>query len=372
MRRHHPNNERMKREYLIFLERAKRMSPSSVDQVAASIALFEENTNYKDFRKFHRSQAIAFLESQQRAANKDTGRPLAKSTVHSRLMAMKAFIQWLQGRAGFRSRIVYDDAEYFNPSANDERVAKARRQRPVPSLEQIRTAFDAMPGSTVVERRDRALFGFAVVSGARDNALASLSLRHVDMVQKTVTQDARTVRTKNAKTFASNFFPVDPIYVSVMVDWMVELQSLGFGLDDPLFPATAVEVGADRRFVASGVKPEFWKGANAVRRIFKGAFELAGLPYFHPHSFRSTLAIHGEKICRSAEAWQAYSQNFGHSSPMTTFTSYGEVPPYRQSEIFKELSDQKPVAGSVGQPVRLDDAQAKMLLEGIQRAIAGQ
>jgi integrase len=69
--------------------------------------------------------------------------------------------------------------------------------------------------------------------------------------------------------------------------------------------------------------------AGAIRRIFKQAFERVGLPNFNPHSFRHTLAVQGEK----PEEWKAYSQNFGHSSPMTTFNSYGPVAPHRQAEI---------------------------------------
>jgi integrase len=63
----------------------------------------------------------------------------------------------------------------------------------------------------------------------------------------------------------------------------------------------------------------------------------AGLPYFNPHSFRKTLAIHGEKICQTPEEWKAYSQNFGHSSPMTTFNAYGPVTHHRQVEIMNDL-----------------------------------
>src|SRR4029077_6881656 len=82
----------------------------------------------------------------------------------------------------------------------------------------------------------------------------------------------------------------------------------------------------------SGLTQEFWRTTTPVRQGFKEAFERVGLPYFNPHSFRNTLAIHGEKICQSPEEWLAYSQNFGHSSPMTTFNSYGPVAPDRQAE----------------------------------------
>ena len=36
MRKHHPQNERIKREYFNYLEQAKRMSQNSVDLVAAA------------------------------------------------------------------------------------------------------------------------------------------------------------------------------------------------------------------------------------------------------------------------------------------------------------------------------------------------
>jgi integrase len=176
MRKHHPQNERIKREYFDFLEQAKRMSPSSVDQVAAAIALFEQSTNFKDFRKFHIAQAVAFKDRLQQYINPETQKPLAKATILSRLMVLKAFTVWLAGRPGYRSRIRYSDGDYFNPSANDERIAKAVRARPVPSLDEIRKALEAMPTGTVLERRDRAVVAFALASGARDNAIASLSL----------------------------------------------------------------------------------------------------------------------------------------------------------------------------------------------------
>ena len=34
----------------------------------------------------------------------------------------------------------------------------------------------------------------------------------------------------------------------------------------------------------------FWSNAESIRKTFRQAFTAAGLPYFHPHSFRTTLA----------------------------------------------------------------------------------
>jgi integrase len=338
MRRHHPENERIKRQYFERLEHVKGMSDSGINQVAAAIAEFEQSTNFKDFRKFHIAQAMAFKDRLQGHRNAKTGKPLAKATVRSRLMALKAFTAWLSEQPHYRARIHYSDAEYFNQSGNDERIAKAVRARPVPTLEQIRRTVELMPMATIFDRRDRAVVAFGVVSGARDNAIASFSLKHIDPIARTVFQDAREVRTKFAKTFTSTYFPVDRVFDDIVADWISELRGLGFGEDDPLFPATEVKPGTDRLFVPVGLKQAHWKDAGAIRRIYRDAFERAGMPYFHPHSFRHTLARHGEKLCRTAEEWRAYSQNFGHSSPMTTFASYGEVTPDRQAEIMSELS----------------------------------
>jgi integrase len=363
MRKHHPQNERIKCEYFSYLEQAKRMSPSSVDQVAAAIAQFEQSTNFKDFRKFHIAQAVAFKDRLQNHVNSETGRPLAKATIHSRLMALKAFAVWLAGRPGYRSRISYADADYFNTSANDERVAKAVRVRPVPSLDEIRKVLGAMPIGTLLERRDRAVVAFAVVSGARDNAIASFCLKHIDLVGRSVFQDAREVRTKNAKTFTSTFFPVGRDIEVIVVEWIGELIAGGFGPDDPLFPATKIALGAHRHFEAVGLDRKHWRDACAIRRIFKQAFERSGLPNYNPHSFRHTLAVLGEKICRTPEEWKAYSQNFGHSSPMITFNSYGPVAPHRQAEILDALVDAKPIKPNAPiQTVKLDDEQVQLIL----------
>jgi integrase len=66
-----------------------------------------------------------------------------------------------------------------------------------------------MPASTDIERRDRALVAFTILTGARDGAIASLKLKHIDIDQGRGDQDARQVKTKFSKSFTTSFFPVD-------------------------------------------------------------------------------------------------------------------------------------------------------------------
>ncbi len=65
----------------------------------------------------------------------------------------------------------------------------------------------------------------------------------------------------------------------------------------------------------------------------------AGLPYFNPHSFRNALVQVGYELKLDAEAFKAWSQNLGHDSCLTTFSSYGTITPSRQAEIIRRLGE---------------------------------
>ena len=367
MRRHHPKNERIKRRYLAYLEDAKRQVPKSADQAAAAIALFEVSTGYRDFALFHIEQARRFKRELNEQVSDITGKPFSKATIHSRLMAMRTFFQWLAGQPGYR-RINYSDADYFNSSANDSRIATAQRERPIPSIEQVRHVLSTIDGQDEIARRDRALIAFALLSGARDDALASLSLRHIDLALRTVFQDARMVRTKNRKTFTSWFFPVGDDIEAVVRDWVTYLTKVKlFGPDDPLFPATARTFDANGKFAANGLERRHWKGADAIRRIFRRRSKAAGLPYFYPHLIRSTVGRLGQQIC-NPEEWKAWSQNLGHEHVGTTFNSYGKVASHRQAEIFEAMrrkQQERPNAGD--EP---DAETIRRVVEHLQRRAA--
>jgi integrase len=219
-----------------------------------------------------------------------------------------------------------------------------------------------MPTDTDIARRNRALIAFALLSGVRDDALASLSLKHVDLARRQVFQDARTVRTKKRKTITSWFFPVGEDIEAIVAEWIGHLVSeLHYGPDDPLFPSTRMALDADRKFAPAGLERRHWKNADAIRRIFRDAFAAAGLPSFNPHSFRRTLALYGETICRSPEAFKAWSQNLGHEHVLTTFTSYGAISSHRQADILQEL--RTPGGGTSGSDP--DPAEAYRLLDQI-------
>ncbi|MEO5707147.1 MAG: site-specific integrase [Alteraurantiacibacter sp.] len=350
MTRHNAVNERIKHEYFAYLVQARGRDDATIDGVAKSLARFEQSTRGKDFKRFHREQAVAFKASLAAAVNARTGERLSKATLHSTLRDLRAFFFWLAHLPGFKSHIAYADADYFNLSDKDVAIARARREKKVPTLEQVHHTLATMPAETVVERRDRALFAFAAMTGARVGALASFRLEHVNLVEGFVEQDARTVRTKFAKTFRTYFMPIgtgktglDP--VAVVSDWIEELRAVHlWGPADPLFPSTAMGLDPVGGFMAAGIARHGWATTAPIAAIFKRAFTAAGLPYYNPHSFRDMLVRHAMSLGLSIEAMKAWSQNLGHTDLLTTFTSYGSVPVHKQGELVRTASN-RPEAG---------------------------
>ena len=339
MTKHNPNNERIKRQYFTFLKEAKRQNETTIDGVAQALSRFEMYTKYRDFKKFHFEQAVAFKRYLSLQRNPQTGDKLSKATLNSTVGHLKRFFQWLSCQPGYKSRIPYSDADYFNLSEKDTRIAKASRPRQVSTLEQIKHVLEEMPTNSDIAVRNRAIIAFCILTGIRDNAVASLKLKHVDLNTNSIFQDAREVRTKFSKTFTTYFFPVGDEIRLIVEEWATYLRvKLLWGNNDPLFPANQVEVSEKKLFEAAGLKRQHWSNANSIRSIFKEAFTEAELPYFNPHSFRNTLASLGEKICKTPEDFKAWSQNLGHEQVLTTFYSYGEVPEQRQSEIIQHLS----------------------------------
>jgi integrase len=199
-----------------------------------------------------------------------------------------------------------------------------------------------MPCQTDLECRDRALIACAILTGARDNALASLQLGDVSLDELSVTQDARHVRTKFSKTQTTTFYPVGEDFVAILADWVSYLlKKKLWCLTDPLFPATKIAVGKDGRFAPVGLDRKCWSNAGPIRAIFKNAFGAAGLPYFNPHSFRHTLARLAPDYCDDFEQLKSWSQNLGHDDLRTTMVSYGEIAPYRQAQVIRAMWKRK-------------------------------
>lgn len=177
-----------------------------------------------------------------------------------------------------------------------------------------------------------------------------------------VEHDARTVRSKFAKTFPTWFMPIGGEALAIFTAWAGELErDHHWGRDDPLFPATQMGLDPNGAFTPAGILRSGWRSTQPVNAVFRRAFEGAGLPYFNPHSFRDMLVRHAMTLNLSAEAMKAWSQNLGHADVLTTFTSYGHVPAHRQGELIR----------AQGQPRAQQDALSDPNVIALIHAIRG-
>ncbi len=344
MKNYNAKNERIKREYFRFQKNAGGKADATLKGIRKALDRFEDHTGHKDFFTFNKEQAMAFKKNLAGQKAQRTGEPISKATMLSTLNALKEFFRWLAWQTGYKSRIHVPDIEYLNMTEKEISIAKAVKHRNFPTLAQIRTALFFMPEDTEIQRRNRALVAFAILTGMRDSALVSLRLKHIDLTRDPplIRQEPDSVRTKFSKQIFTFLFPVGDDIKAVALDWIEELRDTKlYGLNDPVFPRTRLGHDENQSFAAQGLEPVCWDTTAPVRKIFRVAFAGVGLPYFHPHLFRHTLSHMGQELCKTPEQFKAWSQNLGHENPLTTFTSYGHLDPYRQGEVMKGLCQQE-------------------------------
>ena len=133
MTKYNPENERIKRQYVEYLKAVKGMSEASLTAALKAVHRFEVSTNFRDFRKFHIQQAIAFRKQLTEATSVKTGKPFSHSTVLQTLDVLRSFFRWLATGPAIDPKIRHPDADYFRLSAKDTRIAKTPRDQPVPT-----------------------------------------------------------------------------------------------------------------------------------------------------------------------------------------------------------------------------------------------
>jgi integrase len=355
MQPYNPKNERVKKDYFRFLKEADRKAESTVDAVRKAISRYETYTGLKDFATFNREQAVAFKKQLAKTKAERSGGSLAKATLHATINALKAFFKWLSCQPGYKSRIKVTDIEYLNLSDKEVRVARQPAIKRFPTLEQIHRAVLLMPIGTVIQRRDRALLAFTILTGMRDNAIASLRLKHVDLERELIVQDpGEGVRTKFSKKIVTYFYPIGADFKQVVIEWVHELRTdLLYGNDDPVFPRAKLAQDENLCFKVDGLEPGFWSNAEPIRKVFRQAFAGAGLPYFNPHSFRDTLVQLGKRVCQTPEEFEAWSKNLGHEHMLTTFRSYGNIDPHRQGELIKSIGAERQKENKIDQLIEM-------------------
>ena len=189
-----------------------------------------------------------------------------------------------------------------------------------------------------MQLRNRALIAFSLLSGARDQAIVSFKLKHVDIETQLIEQDAREVRTKRAKTFTSWFFPSATTSAEFLSIGSASCASKKASVRRTHSSEIQSRAGRQSRVLCyrprSGALGERRSGSGDLPRSLRAC----GLALFQSASVRNTLVQLAYELKLDAEQFKAWSQNLGHENCLTTFSSYGEIQPSRQAEIIRGLA----------------------------------
>ena len=288
MRKYNAENERIKRRYELYLREAKGQDEKSIDKVRAALVKFEQSTKFKPFKKFNTEQARQFKDALARAKTPN-GKPLSLNTTDATLLLVKWFFHWLADQQGFKKVLTYSDANYFNNNRKDARAARDQRPVQFPSTQAAYHAFQALEEQSEIQRRDKAIFAFVMITGARAGAVASLRLKHINLVDGLVFQDGREVRTKAGKMIATWFFPMHADYLECFTTWVNFLRDDKFySAEDALFPKPEFRL-VDGKFCFNTLSRDTYSNSSQVNAVFRRAFEQVQLHPYTPHSIRKTL-----------------------------------------------------------------------------------
>ncbi|MBF0523367.1 MAG: tyrosine-type recombinase/integrase [Candidatus Omnitrophica bacterium] len=335
-------NERIKRAFFHYLKEAKGRSDATINAIEQAILHYQDSRNNEDFALFNQKKAVAFKEWLKNRAFK--GKSLSIVSHYNYLRHLRTFFDWLSREPGYKSKIAPASIDFLRPLEKEARIATQKQPRPFPTLEYVQKLTATIKPDTEIALRDRALIAFTLLSGMRDQAIASLPLGCINEETRTINQNPQKgVQTKFSKLINSTLFEFDPALVEYFLEWVKRLKKQEYTPTDPLFPQARTENSPDNLSfeTATNVSRAFWKGAGPIRKIFNKRSDEAGLPYFPPHAFRHLAVDLALKACKNGEQIKAISQNFGHEYIATTMYSYANFNDDQLSQILKSIDFQK-------------------------------
>lgn len=337
-------NEQVKRKFYEWLKNYKRFSPKSVNRCENAICLWEDFTDYKDFKNFNETMAVEFTNWLRNKKKIRSQENVSLTYSYHILRFIRLFFDWLSKQNGYK-RIGNNNAvDYLHLTNKENQEATQPKDIKCPDLQDVKKAIENIKGETEIEMRDKALLSLAVMTGARIEAIMTLPMKSFDREKQVLYQHTELgVKTKNSTNITSVLIPF--FYketLTYFMQWYDYLQKQrGFTPENPIFPATKIENGKENigYYNTEKVGSEFVKAQTAFRKIYEKRFKNAGAKYYNPHSFRHLLVRQISKLSLTEEQKRAFSQNFGHKYTATTFGSggYGRFEADKQIEIIRNV-----------------------------------
>ncbi len=323
-------NDRILHEWIKY---AGRWSAKTVDAKLAAIRQFEEFCGGRAFAKLSKNDVARFRDHLKSRVEAHGDESLSVSTVRHSASHVRSFLVWLIEQPKF-GRLDRSIPKHLTLPKKFAAAPLSMAERPIPTVDEAERMINLMSEETIKGRRDRAMVAIAFLGALRADTVTSLRIKHLDIENRIIVQDARRSRAKNGKSLRVKFFPLPSIFVEVLEEWVEELMALGFRPDDALFPddkyltKNAIEAAA-KRIGAMG-------STFAISSAFKLASHLVE-KQFSPHSAKHCIGRLGLELCKTPQQTKAWSQNMGHEGQDITQRYYQNIPESSVHEIIEEV-----------------------------------
>lgn len=318
-------NEQAKRRFFEHLQGGQGFAGDSVTKFAEAIGQWQQFSKNDDFANFNKGKAMEFRTWLNTRETKTKAGRLSLATQYNYLRRLKRFFTWFSDQPEYKNKVLKTDVDFLRLSKKDARIATAGTTRKMPTFEEVRKIIESIDAKNEIDKRDRAIICFALITGMRISAIVTLRMKNFDRENKLINQNPGDgVLTKNSKKILTTFFPIgwnDP--ERYFMEWYDYQKSKGAQPDDPIFPSTLKGFSSKSSYSKNLVSDDFWSSAGGARKIFEKRCIAAGVPYFHPHSFRHLIVSMMSKTRLTEEEKRAISLNLGHENVGTTFGSYG-------------------------------------------------
>ena len=170
-----PDNERIKRTYFHWCAGGPGLSPMTIGHAGRAIRAYEVFTGHQSFKTFTSAQVLAFRKHMAEVPSATTEKPLSLATRNGTLVLLRSFFRWLGGQPGYRKAIIASDVDFLALNRSERAIALHRKEpKPFPNCEQIVQVLHGHPVVTDLDKRDRAMIAFLLLTCARVASIASL------------------------------------------------------------------------------------------------------------------------------------------------------------------------------------------------------
>ncbi len=321
-------NEKLRRDYKEYLRECLGKSQKTINMFMKVLHRFNEFTNNADFTTISKDIIIEFKKGLEQDNN------LGARSVVSYILQLKKFFDWLGEQAVPCRQKIKQAAQYLTISKDIRKSAEQPTEKEVPDFDDLKQLFNSISVETEIDRRDRAIIAFLLLSGIRVNALITLPVKSIDIEKGCVKQfPSLGVKTKFSKPIETFLFKFDENMYAEIIDWVRYLKDLkGFEDGMPLFPRNKLLATNNTSFIDD--KP--WAGESSVIKMLKKRFSQCGVKYYSPHRFRDLTVKLGLLASENALQVKAVSQNLGHEHVATTLCQYSTL---RSNQLKKTIQN---------------------------------